>query len=262
MKTRLVLECRSVSCGYEDKIVLDGLDLAVSEKEMLGIIGPNGSGKTTLFRCVTRSLPSAKGSVMLKGKNIDSYSWKDQAAVMAVLPQFLRVPYDFTVEDFVMMGRFPYLERLKPVSARDREAEEVALKVTDTAHLRRRSVLRLSGGEQQRVFLAQALCQEPEIILLDEPTSHLDIGHQKEVMDLLLKLNRTKGLTVVSVLHDLNIASAYCSRIVLLEKGRVAADGTPEKVLKKATIEKVYRTKVTLSRGPGPRRPAIFIAPG
>jgi iron complex transport system ATP-binding protein len=261
VKPSVILECRRVSCGYEDIKVLDGLDLAVAEKEMLGIIGPNGSGKTTLFRCVTRTIPAVKGSVMLKGKNINSYSWKEQASVMAVLPQFLRVPYDFTVEEFVLMGRFPYLERLKPVGRKDREAMELALKVTDTAHLRRRSVLRLSGGEQQRVFLSQALCQEPEIILLDEPTSHLDIGHQKEVMDLLLKLNRTRGLTVIAVLHDLNIASAYCSRIVLLEKGRIAADGTPEKVLKKETIEKVYRTKVSLTKGTSSRRPAVFIAP-
>jgi iron complex transport system ATP-binding protein len=261
VKTPAVLECRAVSCGYEGTKVLDGLDLAVGAQEMLGIIGPNGSGKTTLFRCVTRTLPAAKGSVLLKGKDIDSYSWKEQAAVMAVLPQFLRVPYDFTVEEFVMMGRFPHLGRLNPAGRNDREAAELALKVTDTAPLRLRSVLRLSGGEQQRVFLAQALCQEPEIILLDEPTSHLDIGHQKEVMDLLLKLNRTRGLTVMSVLHDLNIASAYCSRIVLLDKGRIAADGAPEKVLKKETIEKAYRTKVSLARGTSPRRPAIFIAP-
>jgi iron complex transport system ATP-binding protein len=201
-----------------------------ADDEVIGIVGPNGSGKSTTLRCVYRALKPDVGVVLIDGENV--HKRQGIARELAALTQESQVEFDFTVAEVVEMGRLPH-ER---DSARDRRVVGEALDTVDVAHLASRSFLSLSGGERQRVLIARALAQEPRVLVLDEPTNHLDIRHQLDV----LALARGLGVTVLTVLHDLNLAASYCDRLHVLDEGRLVASGTPAEVLVPELIAKVF----------------------
>ncbi|MDD5687597.1 MAG: ABC transporter ATP-binding protein [Elusimicrobia bacterium] len=253
-----ILEVKNLVCGYDDKSIIKDLSFSVNDGDFIGVLGPNGSGKTTLFRALTKIIRHYKGEILLKGKNLSEISFSELARSVAVLPQFLNVIFPFTVEEYVCMGRFPYLKRFEKLGSSDMEIVEKAMVEFDVISLKEKKISELSGGERQRVFLAQAIAQQPKILLLDEPITHLDIKHQVEIMDILKNMN-TNGITILSIMHDLNLASEYCNRIILIKEGRVSADGKPESVLNYKLIEDVYNTIVVVKENPISKKPYVVL---
>ena len=254
-----MLEIKGLTCGYDSKTVLRDINLRVDSGEFVGIIGPNGSGKTTFLRALTRVLRPKKGVVLFEGKNICEMQFKELAKKIAVVSQNFAAGC-VSVEEFVLLGRIPHFERFQFLeSKKDMEIAQRCMSLTDTLRLDSRLVGEISGGERQLALIARALTQEPKLLLLDEPTTHLDITHQVGILDLIKKLNKELGLTVIMVLHDLNLASEYCERLVLINEGRVYRSGRPEEVLNYQVIEEVYKTVVVVEKNPISSRPYILI---
>jgi len=225
----------------------------------MGIIGPNGSGKTSLLRALTRILKPQQGEILFQGKNLSNISLAELAKKTAVVSQGGGVSH-ILVEDFVLLGRIPHHSRFQFLdSGRDLDVARDAMEMTGTLKMKGKLMGELSGGERQLVLIARALAQEPEMILLDEPTTFLDITHQVRVMDLVKRLNRSSRVTVIVVLHDLNLAGEYCNRLVLMKDGRIFKTGTPDQVLTYQTIEAVYDTNVVVGKSPVSSRPYIFV---
>ncbi len=255
----MILEIENLSCGYDSEFILEGIDFDVSDKELVGVIGPNGSGKTTLLRAITRILRLRKGKILLGGRNIWQTKLKELAKTIAVVPQVFG-GIDMNVEDFILLGRIPHLKRLQFFeSERDYRIAERSMELTDTLKFKDKLLSEISGGERQLVLIARALTQEPKLLLLDEPTSHLDIAHQIGILDLIKRLNGELGLTVIMVLHDLNLASEYCDRLILLDRGKLYKTGTAEEILTYQIIEDVYKTKVVIRENPLSKKPHIFL---
>jgi iron complex transport system ATP-binding protein len=256
-----LLRIHNLSCGYGGSPILTDIDLRVSRGEFLGVIGPNGSGKTTLLRAITRILKPQKGSILMDGKDLRKMSHKELAKACAVAAQIIE-PALMTVKEYVLLGRLPYFKRYQFFETRNDETiVQKYMELTDTIKLEKTRMNELSGGERQLASIARALAQEPSLLLLDEPTSHLDITHQLQILDLITRLNRILGLTVMIVLHDLNLASEYCSRLVLLNEGSAYKIGIPGDVLTYGTIQEVYKTEVRVERSPISGRPCIFVVP-
>ncbi len=248
--SELVLEARKVDCGYGDRLVLRGLDLQVAGGEFLGVIGPNGAGKSTLLRVLSGVLAPHYGEVLLQGRALRKYRRRDIARLLAVVPPPTSPLFSFGVRDFVAMGRTPYLGPLQGDRPEDQRVIVESMEATDTTHLAEAVITELSSGEWQRVNVARALAQEPQILLLDEPTAFLDLAHQRKIFELLVRLNAERHLTVLCISHDLNLASEYCLRIVVLTEGQICADGTPEEVITEEIIAHVYGAPVRVDRGP------------
>ena len=245
-------------CGYPG-FKLSDIGFSMQKGSFTGIIGPNGSGKTTLFRGITGALPTLKGQVSLKGKDLHSMSLKERAQNIAIVSQFVDTD-QITVEDYVLLGRIPYHSRFQFFeSDTDFTIAHKYMELTDIYQYKDKLMTELSGGEQQRAAIARALTQEPELLLLDEPTAHLDITHQVKILDLLNRLNQEMGLTVLMVIHDLNLASEYCDHLVLVNHGRIFTQGSPEDVLTFDTLEKVYRTPVVTQINPYSKKPVVFL---
>jgi len=244
------LEARALDAGYEARLVLSALDLGIADGEMLALVGPNGSGKSTLLRALGRVLKPRGGIVLLDGRALRELATRDVARQMAILPQGPTLADDLSVEELVWLGRSPHQGLLGLPTAADREAVDWALGETALAPLRSRSVRSLSGGERQRAWLAMALAQQPQVLLLDEPTTFLDLRHQIEVLDLIRYLNREHGLTVIMVLHDLNQAARYAGRIVVLSDGAVYGEGPPSAVLTPDTLRAVFGVEGRVLPGP------------
>lgn len=226
--------------SYDGRPVLAGLSLEISTGERVAILGPNGAGKTTLLRLLSGVRTPNQGSILLDGRPLDSVPRPEVARKIAVVPQDLTIPFAFTAREVVELGRTPHLRLLSGFRACDRRAVEEAMALTDTTRLGGRIIQELSGGERQRVIIAMALAQEPEILLLDEPTHLLDIGRQAEILDLITELNLRGTLTVVAAIHDLNLAGRYFNRLLILHRGTVLAEGAPEAVLRRDIVEKAY----------------------
>jgi iron complex transport system ATP-binding protein len=254
-----MLRVDDLICGYGDARVLKEVSFCVKKGSLLGIVGPNGAGKTTLFRAITRILKPWKGEIFYCGKDLKRISRRDLAREVAVLPQILDISFSFSVEQFISMGRFPHLRKFQRQSRYDVEVIEKAMALCDVLAFRERRISELSGGERQRAILAQGFAQEPRLLLLDEPTTHLDIGHQVEILDLIRRLNREGDLTVIMVLHDLNLSSEYCDRLILLKEGSIFKEGTPQEVLTFENIEKVYNTVVIVKENPNSLKPYILL---
>ena len=237
------LELHDVCYGYDEEPVVDGISLDVDRGDFVGIIGPNGSGKSTLLRLMGGTLASWSGRVLLDGRGVESYRRRDLGRCIAVVPQESSISFPFSVMEVVLLGRTPHLGGFGFEKAEDLAAARRAMVRTDVSHLADRMITELSGGERQRVILARALAQEPSLLLLDEPTAFLDLRHQVEIYDLLSDLAH-EGMTVVTVLHDLNLAALYCERVILLEAGRVAQNGSPREVMTYANLTRVYGTDV------------------
>ncbi len=253
-----LLDLAGVSAGYRrDDPVIRGITLSLQEGEFLGLIGPNGCGKSTLIRAVSGVLPLSEGSVRLDGEPLSGLSRKEIARNIAVLPQDTSCPFPFSVREIVNMGRYPHMARFQGMGPADEEIVEESLALTDTLALEGRRITALSGGERQRVMVARALAQRPRLLLLDEPTSHLDINHQVEVFDLLQQLNREHGLTLICVTHDLNYAAEYCDRLLLVSDGAACSCGPPEEVVTAEAIARVYGVDVAVELCGSEGRPRV-----
>ncbi|MCL5420988.1 MAG: ABC transporter ATP-binding protein [Nitrospirae bacterium] len=216
-----MLDLHRVTCGYRTEPVLRDVTFRIKDKELVGVIGPNGSGKTTLIRVLTKVIKPAAGEVLLEGKDLSRITLPELARRVAVVSRLRDPDGRMRVEDLVLLGRIPHLEGLKLLEKRaDVDIAREVMGLTGISAFRDRFVESLSSGERQLAFIARALAQEPKLLFLDEPTSHLDLTHQVEVLDLIRKLNRERGLTVIMVLHDLNLASQYCDRLLLFRPSR------------------------------------------
>ena len=245
-----VIEASEIKYRYGSDWVLNGLSLALEQGEIAGIIGPNGSGKTTVLKLLSKTLKQESGSIRLMGRNIASMKQKEIAKIVAVVPQGTSIAFPFTVREIVLMGRSPHLGLLQTERESDIRIADNAMALTDTLEFANRSIDELSGGERQRVIIARALTQEPKIMLLDEPTSYLDINHQIEIFDLIKRLNSEQELTSMIVSHDLNLAAEYCDRLILLKNGKAYKDGPPREVITEADIREVYEANVVVSDNP------------
>jgi len=242
-----IIEVKQVSFSYDNNVnAIDNINLNVENGEIISIIGPNGSGKSTLLKCISGYLIPQKGDIFIAGKNISKYSSKDIAKIMALMQQHSALEYDFTVMQVVLMGRNPHIKRLKSETKLDYDIANESLKKAEICHLKNRSITTLSGGEWQRMILARALCQQSDIMLLDEPVSGLDIKHQVNLMSIVAKLSRENKISTVCVLHDLNLASYYSDRVVLLKSGKVYKIGKPEDIMNKENLEFVYETPINI----------------
>lgn len=258
----VLLRINNLSGGYHRQDVIKGLSLEVHRGDFLVIIGPNGSGKTTLLRFLTRVLSFREGEVLYREENILRMNLKQFCRKVAFVAQGLAADFSFSVMELVLMGRIPHLKRLQYETKKDIQIAQEKLTLTDALNLKDKRIDELSAGERQRVIIAQALAQEPELLFLDEPTAHLDIGHQIQILDLLKKFNQQNKLTIVMILHDLNLASAYANRIALLDKGAVFKEGKPEEVLTYQNIEAVYKTVVLVNNHPVTGKPNVILVPG
>ncbi len=257
-----MLSVRNVSAGYSSKSVLHAVSLEVARGQFVGLIGPNGCGKTTLLRVASGILRPTSGEVLVAGESIRRIARRTLAKTMACLHQDLSLDLPFTVREVATMGRWPHLSRLGWERGEDHQAVEHAMALADVSHLGDRPITEISGGERQRAFIAMCLAQQPQVLLLDEPTAHLDIAHQLSLLDLIRGLNREAGMTVLAVFHDLNLASEYCERLVMLAHGAVDAEGAPDAVLTAERIAKVYGASVLVERNPVSLRPRIAVAAG
>jgi iron complex transport system ATP-binding protein len=234
--------------------VLRGVSLSLARGELVALLGTNGSGKTTLLRCFAGTLVPSAGDVLFDGRSVVGWRREALARRVAVLPQQLELPGGFRVAELVAMGRAPHARRLFGSTAEDEAAVERALNDADATELADRLVEELSGGERQRLLVAMALAQEPELLLLDEPTVHLDLSHQVALLGAIRRLRARRGLTVLAVLHDLNLAAAFAPRVAVLEAGRVVADGSPLEVLTPELVRRVFGVPVDEARTAAGRR--------
>ena len=235
-----MMNTKNIAVGFDGKSVLENLSLEIEKGQIISILGPNGSGKSTLLKILSRNLKPDKGSVYLDGHNLTELSAKVVARKMAVLPQSPEAPKDLTVRDLVEYGRYPHQKWWQGRSGEDDECVNWALQQTGLEEMSGRIVSTLSGGERHRVWIAMALAQKPEVLLLDEPTTYLDICHQLEIMELLAEFNRVHQITVAMVLHDINHAARYSDSIVVLHQGKVFAVGRPEDVITPHTLRTVF----------------------
>ncbi|WP_153730435.1 ABC transporter ATP-binding protein [Sporosarcina obsidiansis] len=249
----------SISIRYEQKTIIRDFSFQVNEGEVVSIIGPNGSGKSTLLKAVSRQLPYYEGTVELDGVNLRSMNPKQVARKMCMLSQKNQAPSDMTVFDLVSYGRYPHKRWFEKLTEDDHQIIEWAIEKTHLTSYRERTVASLSGGESQRAWIAMALAQRPKILLLDEPTTYLDISHQHEVLELVRELNRDMGMTVMMVLHDLNQASYYSDRVVVVQGGEKAMYGTPDQVMTTDMIRQVYRMNSEVQFSPNERKPRIHL---
>lgn len=257
-----MLDVNNVSGGYPNHHVLRDISLTVASGELFGILGPNGSGKTTLLKMISGILSPEKGEISIGNQPLHHYSGKALAKVVAVLSQVSAEAFAYTVKETVMLGRYAHQSGWLRASHPDDETMvQEAMEATGVDMLQDRLLHELSGGERQRVFLAQALVQQPKLLLLDEPTNHLDLAFQKGLLDQLKEWTQKRGIAVVSIFHDINLASLYCDKLLLLNAGRTVAQGVPAHVVQEQQIAQVYRTNVVMQQHPLVHAPQILLKP-
>lgn len=244
-----------LNIGYDQGLVVEELSLEIPDRKITTIIGSNGCGKSTLLKAITRIIPSRSGAVILDGKSIFKEDTKILARKMAVLPQNQTSSNGLTVAELASYGRFPYQKGFGRLTKRDHEAIDWALEVTGTKDFKFRKVDALSGGQRQRVWIAMALAQETELIFLDEPTTYLDLAHQLEVLELLQRLNRKQGRTIVMVLHDLNQAARFADHIIALKDGKIVKAGNGEEVINHQVLKEVFQIDAEIGRDPRTNQP-------
>jgi len=261
-----VVEFRDVSFAYgasarrgARSFRLAGISFEIQPREILGVIGPNGSGKTTLIRLLTRLVSPASGEIRLAGRPIGTMARAEIAREVGVVPQHPVEGFPFTVAEMVLMGRYPHAPRRFFENEADVARCREAMARTGVLELAALPVADLSGGERQRAAFARALCQEPRLLVLDEPTTHLDLRHQAQAVSLLRRLNRESGLTVLLVSHDLSLAAEVADRLLLLADGRIERVGSPESVLEEATLRRVYGCGVVVGKHPSTGRPTVHV---
>lgn len=254
----VLLSVDGVECRYGSVKILENVSLSVNEGDFVGILGPNGSGKTTLLKSISRTLKPYKGTILLDKTDIYSMKSVDLAKHMAIVPQESNIGFSFTALDIVLMGRNPHMKRFQMESEKDMTIVRKAMNRTNTWHLADRPINELSGGEKQRVVIARALAQEPQVLLLDEPLTHLDMINQLEIMDLVKELCAKEHLIVLAVIHDLNLAARYCTSAILLKNCKVFAAGTLEQVLTSENIKSVFHVDAIVKKSPVTNSPYII----
>lgn len=254
-----MLTVESISIRYEQKSIINNFSFSVKQGEVVTIIGPNGSGKSTLLKAISRTLPYHGGKVKLEGVDLKSLSAKQVARTMCMLSQKNLAPSDMTVVDLVSYGRYPHKKWYEKLNQDDTDIVHWAIEKTHLSAYKDRTVVSLSGGESQRAWIAMALAQRPKVLLLDEPTTYLDISHQHEVLELVRELNRDMGMTVVMVLHDLNQASSYSDSIVVVKEGEKAMHGEPDQVMTADMIRRVYRMDAEIQYVATEKKPRIHL---
>ncbi len=254
---KAVIEVKNFSYSIGRKPILRDLSLSVKEGEYLSIIGPNGAGKSTFLKCLTRIYTGVRGTILIKQKPLESYGQKALARVVSYVPQAGDYVPPFTVGEFVLMGRYPRLSPFSLTTMEDKRAVEKALEMTGTEEFESRQLSTLSGGERQKVFIAAALAQSTEILLLDEPTTFLDPKHQYEINSIIKRINTESGVTVLSVTHDINSAVLYSKRVLALKHGRVAFHGAPGELMNNLTLSAIYDKTFTFAAHPETGAPLI-----
>lgn len=250
MIDEVVIETKNINWAYNGIKVLDNVSINIRFGTFTGILGPNGAGKTTLLKQILNLLRVEKKSILIRGTDIKSYSRKELAKIEAYVPQSVKIDFNFTVEQVVMMGRTPFLGRFDRESIKDIQTAEWAMKETGVLELKDKLITHLSGGELQRVVIARALTQEPVILALDEPTSHLDIHHQINILSILRTLAKREGLTIIAVLHDVNHALEYCDNLFLMDQGKIVKSGSPVNVITPEIMKDVYNLNVKITKNP------------
>jgi iron complex transport system ATP-binding protein len=250
------IDVRNLSFSYDKKVILNDISLSFNKGNFYSVIGPNGSGKSTFVKNISKIIAPKSESVFIDNVDISTVNNKSLAKIMSVIPQNILIDYEFTVFDIVMMGRSPYKRRFEDFNNKDAKIVEKYMKATNTWGLKDKLITQLSGGETQRVIAARALSQETDIILLDEPTSHLDIQYQIEFLNIFKGLKSNK--VIIAVLHDLNLASIFSDEIILINNGQVAAKGKPWEVISKENIKSVYNLSVEVFENPISKCPYII----
>lgn len=251
----------NIKFRYRTDWILSQVNLSVEDGSFIGLIGPNGSGKTTLLKILSGLLSPQIGNVILQGRNLALWPQQERARSVAFVPQESHFLYPYTVLSVVLLGRAPYTSWLGFDQPQDVVIAQRALHRVGLQHLAERTIQSLSGGERQMVLIARALAQHPKVLLLDEPTAFLDLSHQVEIYDILRHLNKTEGLTIVSVSHDLNLAAQYCDSLILIKEGRIKAAGDPSAILSEELIQQVYGCRTLIDRHPTTGRPRITLIP-
>jgi iron complex transport system ATP-binding protein len=252
-----VIEIERFTFSLGWKVILRDISVSVHKSDFLSIIGPNGAGKTTLLKCLTRILSGGSGTITVCGRSLEAYRQKDLAKLVSYVPQLDGRSLPFTVEEFVSLGRYPYLSPFSSLGEEDKKYVQEIMELTSVAEFAGRRMETLSGGERQKVLITAALAQGAQILLLDEPTSFLDYKHQVEINGLLRSLNRSEGKTVVAVTHDINNAVLSSNRVLALKKGETVFMGTTQELMKKSLLESIYETSFLFIEHPGKGLPMI-----
>jgi len=253
------LNINNLKCGYSGSFMLKNIGIELKKGSFTGIIGPNGSGKTTLFKAITGELSIKKGNIFLDDMDISEMTLRQKAQKIAIVSQNTEAT-DISVEDYVLLGRMPYKKHFQLFeNKKDRKLAKKFMELTGVLKYKNKLMSELSGGEQQLAAISRALTQEPDLLLLDEPTSHLDISHQIQILNLIQHLNEKMNLTVLMIIHDLNLASEYCEYLVMMNNGEIFVKGGPWEVLDYKNIEKVYKTVVITHENPLSKKPVVLL---
>lgn len=258
MKNIYPIKVSNLKFLYNNKKVLDDINIKIEKGRFYSIIGPNGSGKTTLMKNICKMLEGSSGHIFINEKDINKMDFKNISKSISVVSQDTNIDFDFSVIDIVLMGRNPYVKTFSTESSEDFKMAKDAMEFLDVWKLKDKNIKSLSGGERQRVLIARAICQNTDIILLDEPISHLDITYQIELLSKLKSLKYNKKTTIIAILHDLNLASTYSDYIILMNKGKIVDIGTSKNVLNKENINKVYNIGVEVITHPTSYKPYII----
>ena len=258
---RSFLELKNITVKYGEEKVLDNVSVKVAEGEFFVIIGPNGAGKTTLLKVASGLQQASIGEVLVKQQHLHKMSKKGAARSLALVPQHLGMDFPFTVAETVLMGRYPHLGILAMEGKNDLEMARQAMEFTEVAHLAGRRLDQLSGGERQRVVIARAICQQSDILLLDEPTASLDPAHQLKIMDLMERFRQQQKVAIVMVSHDLNLASAYADRLMLIKDGIVEKVGAPDEVITETQLTQIYGCNLLVDQNPLLKTPRVSLTP-
>ena len=252
-----MISAKNLKVGYEEKIIIEDLSITVNKGEVVSIIGPNGCGKSTLLKSLSRMIKPISGNVYIENKDIKEIKNKKISQKICLLSQHNNAPLDLTVEELVYFGRMPHKKWYETKTSEDREIVDWAIENTGLKKYQDTPIGALSGGERQRAYIAQALCQKPDVLLLDEPTTYLDISYQLEVMELVRTINEKFNITIVMVLHELNQASKYSDRLIIMKKGCIVSDGCPNKIVNKEVIKDVYNIECDIDKDPITNKPRI-----
>lgn len=252
-----MISCKNLKVGYEEKVIIENLSLSINKGEVVSIIGPNGCGKSTLLKTLSRIIKPMSGGIYIQNESIKNLKSKHISQKVCLLSQHNDAPGDLMVEELVYFGRIPHKKWYESKTKSDEEIVNWAIENTGLKRYKNTPINSLSGGERQRAYIAQALCQKPDILLLDEPTTYLDISYQLEVMELVREINEKFNITIVMVLHELNQASKYSDRLVIMKDGEIVSDGCPKEVINKETIKQVYKIECDIDNDPISNKPRI-----
>lgn len=252
------IKVENLSIGYDENIIVEDLNVSIPKGKITTIIGPNGCGKSTILKTIGRIMKPKGGVIYINGEDIRKISTKEIAKKMAILPQMPESPNGITVGELVSYGRYPHQKRLGNLTSEDKNIIAWALEVTKISEFQHRAVDTLSGGQRQRVWIAMALAQRTDLILLDEPTTYLDLSHQLEILELLYDLNKNQGCTIVMVIHDLNLAARFSNYIIAISNGNIIASGSPEVIMTYSVLKKTFNIDAEILKDPRTHRPVCI----